>query len=151
MAQVSTRGLSASQRTELWERWKAGQTLSDIGNALGKHAASIFATATAYGGIALRLRRRSRLALTLEEREEISRGLAAGDSIRTIAAGLGQAPSTVSREIRRHSAGSPYRAPPPMRGRGRAHGAQKHVAWHANVDYSEWLRPSSRWTGRPNR
>lgn len=110
MAQLSTRGLSASQRTELWERWKAGQTLSDIGNALGKHAASIFATVTAFGGIAPPPRQRSRLALTLEEREEISRGLAAGNSIRTIAAGLGRAPSTVSREIRRHSSDSPYRA-----------------------------------------
>jgi len=110
MAQLSTRGLAASQRTELWERWKAGESLSDIGNALGKHAASIFGAITARGGIAPPLRRRSRRSLTLEEREDISRGLAAGNSIRAIAAGFGRTPSTVSREIRRHSSDSPYRA-----------------------------------------
>lgn len=110
MTQISTRGLSAMQRAELWERWKAGETLSDIGIALGKHAASIFGVVTNCGGIAPSPRRRAPLALTLEEREEISRGLAAGQSIRMIAARLGRAPSTVSREIRRHSANGPYRA-----------------------------------------
>jgi len=110
MEQVGTRGLSADQRGELWVRWKAGQSLSDIGRALGKHAASIFGVVASRGGIAPPVRRRSRLALTDSEREEISRGVAAGFSIRCMAAGLGRAPSTVSRELARNGGALTYRA-----------------------------------------
>jgi IS30 family transposase len=103
-------GLSAEQKAELWVRWKAGESLSDIGRALGKHASSIHGVVAARGGIAPAERRRSRLALTLAEREEISRGLAAGASLRQIAARLNRAPSTISREITRHGTRYTYRA-----------------------------------------
>lgn len=103
-------GLSARQKTELWARWKAGESLSDIGRALGKHAGSIHGVVAARGGIAPAERRRSRLALTLAEREEISRGLAAGASIREIALRLNRAPSTISREVTRHGTRWTYRA-----------------------------------------
>lgn len=110
MGQRLARGLSSGQKAELWRRWKAGESLSDIGMALGKHAASVFQIVTSRGGIAPAPRRRSRLALTLEEREEISRGLAVGHSIWAIAVSLGRAPSTISREIHRHTCDSSYRA-----------------------------------------
>jgi transposase, IS30 family len=110
MAQRRRPGLSADQKAELWDRWKNGQSLSDIGRALGKHAASIFGVVARSGGIAPANRRRSARALTVGEREEISRGIAAGASIRQIAGALQRSPSTVSREIARHGGPARYRA-----------------------------------------
>ena len=110
MAQMGRPGLSASQKAELWQRWKNGQSLSDIGRALGKHAGSVHGVVSSNGGIIPAVRRRSRLALTLAEREEISRGIATGSSIRQIAAGIGRPPSTVSREIERQGGRNTYRA-----------------------------------------
>lgn len=110
MAQLGRPGLSAGQKAELWDRWRNGQSLSEIGNALGKHAASIFGVVIRNGGIAPANRRRSRLALTVSEREDISRGIAAGTSIRQIATALDRSPSTVSREIARHGGRARYRA-----------------------------------------
>lgn len=110
MAQVGRPGLSASEKADLWERWKSGQSLSDIGRALGKHAGSIHGVVSSNGGIIPLARRRSKLALGLSEREEISRGLAASDSIRTIACAIRRSPSTVSREIARNGGRHCYRA-----------------------------------------
>ncbi len=110
MARMGRPGLSDAQKAELWRRWKEGQTLSEIGLALSKHAGSIHGVVLAKGGIAPVARRRSRRTLTLNEREEISRGLAAGSSIRQIAHGLGRSPSTVSREVTRHGGPARYRA-----------------------------------------
>jgi IS30 family transposase len=94
----------------VWQRWKNGQSHSDIGRALGKHPASIHGVVAANGGIVPLPRRRSRRALSWEEREEISRGIAAGSSIRMIAAAIERAPSTVSREIARNGGQQMYRA-----------------------------------------
>src|SRR5574340_865208 len=110
MGHMGRRGLSAAQKAELWQRWKRGQSLSDIGRALGKHAGSIHGVVSSNGGFAPAVRRRSRWSLTLAEREEISRGMATQRSIRQIAASLGRAPSTVSREITRHGGLRTYRA-----------------------------------------
>jgi transposase, IS30 family len=99
---------STAERNELWERRRRGETISDIGRALDR--APIFCTLTERGGVAPRPRRRSRLALTLSEREEISRGIAAGASARAIAAQLGRSPATVAREINRHGGRLRYRA-----------------------------------------
>lgn len=110
VAQMGRPGLSVSQKADLWQRWKSGQSLSDIGRALGKHAGSVHGVVSSNGGIIPVVRRRSRLALTLAEREEISRGIAGDASIRQIAAKIGRAPSTVSREIARHGGMSTYRA-----------------------------------------
>ena len=110
MAQMGRPGLSAAQKTELWRRWKSGQSLSDIGRALGKHAGSVFGVLKLNGGIYQPPRRRSRLALTLAEREEISRGIAADRSIRDTASAISRSPSTVSREIARHGGRNQYRA-----------------------------------------
>jgi IS30 family transposase len=102
--------LSVEQRCDLWRRWKDGQSLSEIGRALGKQPSSIYATVRRQGGIAPAGRRRSERQLTLVEREDISRGLAEGRSLTAIAAGLGRAPSTVSREVARNGGRERYRA-----------------------------------------
>lgn len=110
MAHMGRPGLSAAQKAELWQRWKQAQSLSEIGRALGKHAGSIHGVLSSNGGFIPPVRRRSRWALTLAEREEISRGMATALSIRQIATKLGRAPSTVSREIHRHGGAHMYRA-----------------------------------------
>ena len=110
MAQMGRPGLSVLQKAEMWRRWKRGESHSDIGRALGKQPASIHGTIAIYGGIAPLPRRRSSRSLSWEEREELSRGMAAGDSMRMIAATIGRAPSTVSREIARNGGRDRYRA-----------------------------------------
>jgi IS30 family transposase len=103
-------GLSAIEKCDVWSRWKAGQTLHEIGRAYGKPHTSIRAVLLPRGGIPPVARRRSRLALTLAEREDISRGIASGWSIREIARCLDRAASTVSREVTRHGGRPAYRA-----------------------------------------
>ncbi len=103
-------GFTAAQNDELWERWKKGEGLKAIGRLLGKPSSCIFNHLRPSGGIRPPPRRRSRLALTLTEREEISRGLVAGRSLRSLARALGRSPSTVSREIMRNSGPGRYRA-----------------------------------------
>src|SRR5215472_12552441 len=89
--------LSAIQRADIWMRWKAGQTLHEIGRAYGKPHPTIRGVLLPRGGIPPIARRRSQLALTLAEREDISRGIASGWSLREIARHLDRAASTVSR------------------------------------------------------
>ena len=103
-------GLSGIDKREIWSRWKAGQTLHEIGRAYGKCHNTIRAVLLPLGGIPPRARRRSRLALTFAEREDISRGMASGSSLREIASRLHRATSTVSREIARHGGRPAYRA-----------------------------------------
>jgi len=103
-------GLSAIEKRDIWSRWKAGQSLHEIGRAFDKPHSSIRCLLLPRGGIPPLARRRSRLALTLSEREDISRGIASGWSIREIASGLDRAASTVSREVTRHGGRSAYRA-----------------------------------------
>jgi len=103
-------GFTEAQRIELWDRWQQGESKKSIGRALGKPSSCIWSHLKPYGGIRPRVRRRSRLALTVAEREEISRGIAVGYSMRAIAMGLGRSPSTVSREICRNGGRRRYRA-----------------------------------------
>jgi hypothetical protein len=103
MTQARRVRLSAMQRTDMWNRWNAGQSLHQIGRVFGKSHVSIHFMLSQHGGIVPAARRRSLLTLTLAEREDISRGIASGSSIRDIAKGLQRAVSTVSREV----------APPP--------------------------------------
>ena len=102
--------LSPAQKADVWSRWKAGESLHEIGRAYGKPHNCIRCVLLSRGGIAPAARQRSRIALSLAEREDISRGIASDSSIRTIASGLGRAASTVSREVRRHGGRSAYRA-----------------------------------------
>ena len=98
----SPRRGSTAQWTELWRRWKEGQSLSDIRRALSKPPGSVFGYLSATGGIAPEPRRRSSRVLSLVEREEISRGLSSGLSLCAIAVELGRDPATVSREVARN-------------------------------------------------
>ena len=102
--------LSLTQRTEIWSRWKSGQSLHEIGRAFAKPHSSIRCLLLPRGGIPPAARRRSRLALTLVEREDVSRGIASGSSIREIARHMDRAASTVSREVIRHGGRLAYRA-----------------------------------------
>ena len=99
-----------NQRALMWERWQKGDTLHQIAQLFDRHHPSIARILGETGGIRPSPRCRSRLALTLAEREEISRAAAAGHSMRSIAANLGRAPSTVSREIKRNGGQESYRA-----------------------------------------
>ena len=112
MVQVKRRGFTSAEKAELWDRWQRGESLSAIGRAFGKPSSSIHAHISPRGGIRPALRRRSRLALTLCERETISRGTAAHQSVRSMARLLGRSPSTVSREINRNGGYDRYRAAP---------------------------------------
>src|SRR5215208_2537199 len=103
-------GLSAAGKKELWERWRAGESISDIARALQKAPGSIHGMIEATGGISPPQRRRRRCALTPAEREEISRGLATGESLRAIAARLSRSASTVCREVNRNGGRRRYRA-----------------------------------------
>jgi IS30 family transposase len=102
--------LSSTQRTDIWNRWKSGQSLHEIGRVFDKPHNSIRCLLLPRGGIAPAARCRSPLALTLAEREDISGGIASGSSFREIARRLGRAGSTVSREVWRHGGLAVYRA-----------------------------------------
>src|ERR1700693_5864757 len=111
MEPISRKWFSAKQKTELWERWRQGQCVADIARALQrKNKSGVYRVLAQTGGITPSPRRRSARALTLAEREEISRGIAVGTSIRAIAGKLGRAPSTISREVNRNGGREAYRA-----------------------------------------
>lgn len=99
-----------SQKALMWERWKQGWTLHEIGKLFDRPHASIHQIFAPTGGIRPAQRSRAATALTLVEREEISRALVTGESMRSIAARLGRAPSTISREIKRNGGYVGYRA-----------------------------------------
>jgi len=101
---------TAEQKIQIWDRWRRGETLNAIGRAFDRPSSSIFGQLAPTGGIRPAPRKRSCLALTLSEREEISRGLVANHSLRWIADKLGRAPSTISREVNRNGGYVCYRA-----------------------------------------
>jgi len=102
--------LTPAEKTEIWRRWKCGQSQHEIGRVFGRPHPTIRKLLLPCGGIAPTARRRSRLALTLAEREDISRGIASDSSIREIARLLKRSASTVSREVARHGSRPAYRA-----------------------------------------
>jgi len=99
-----------SDKSLMWDRWQKGESLHSIARHFGRSHSSIQGVLARTGGIRPPQRRRSRRALTLSEREEISRRVFAGQSLRSIAASLGRAPSTVSREVNRNGGRQRYRA-----------------------------------------
>ena len=120
--------LSAIQRTDMWSRCKAGQSLQEIGRVFGKDHVSVQFMLAQHGGIAPASRRRTPRTLTLGERESISRGIACGWSIREIAKELQRAVSTVSREVARQG-GQPL---------DRANQAD-HQAWESALRHKRCL------------
>ena len=101
---------TAAQRAEIWDRWQRGESLKSIGRLFDRPSSCIYNMLAPTGGIRPPPRRRSRLALTLAEREEISRDIVRGISLRAIAIRLARAPSTISREVRRNGGSKHYRA-----------------------------------------
>lgn len=101
---------SSAQRAEIWDRWQRGESMSSIGRRFDRESSSVFSVISPSGGIRPPERKRGRQALSLAEREEISRGLSAGVALRSIARGLARAPSTISREIKRNGGPGRYRA-----------------------------------------
>ena len=99
-----------AQKQEIWDRWKKGESLTSIGRLFDRPSSSIFNILEPTGGIRPPLRKRSKRALTLSEREEISRATVADLSIRSIAKHLNRSPSTISREIKRNGGYDNYRA-----------------------------------------
>jgi IS30 family transposase len=102
--------LSSEQVREVWDRWKRGEAFRPIGESLGVQEDTVYKVVVRRGGLIPPDRTRAPWALTLAEREEISRGLVARESVRGMALRLGRAPSTISREIRRHGGADRYRA-----------------------------------------
>ncbi len=101
---------TAAQKADIWDRWQRGESLTSIGRLFDRPSSSVFNMLAPTGGIRPPPRRRCRLALTLAEREEISRGIARDLSLRAIATQLGRAPSTISREVNRNGGLQRYRA-----------------------------------------
>ena len=110
MKQRPRRYFTDSEMAVIWVRWEKGDSINEIARDLGRYHSAVQGAMARTGGIRPASRRRSRLALTVAEREEISRGIAIGQTIRAIALQLGRAPSTVSREIRRNGGRRRYRA-----------------------------------------
>ena len=101
---------SAEQRADIWDRWQRGESMSSIGRLFERESSSIYSLLQPSGGIRPPKRTRSRVALSLAEREEISRGVAGQQSLRCIARRLERPPSTISREIHRNGGYDGYRA-----------------------------------------
>ena len=102
--------MSDSEKSDLWRRWKGGESLSAIRRALEKNPGSVHDVLQLRGGIAPRPRRRASRALTMAQREEISRGVAMGRTFRAMAIDIRRAPSTVGREVSRNKGRTSYRA-----------------------------------------
>lgn len=101
---------TSAQKALMWDRWAKGESLHQIARLFDRHHTSVRGVLAESGGIRPPARRRSVRALSLAEREDVSRALAIGQSIRAIAAKLGRSPSTISREIRRNGGAERYRA-----------------------------------------
>ncbi|KZL21104.1 IS30 family transposase [Pseudovibrio sp. Ad37] len=101
---------SAAQRAEIWDRWQRGESMSSIGRVFDRQSSSVFSVISPTGGIRPADRHRGKLALSLKEREEISRGLSINASLRSIACQLSRSPSTISREVQRNGGQVAYRA-----------------------------------------
>lgn len=110
MVRMGQPGMPDERKQELWDRWRAGESISQISVALAKPPGSVFTILRHYGGIAAALHKRRSEFLSLAEREEISRGLASSKSLRQMAHALNRAPSSISREVKRNKGARHYRA-----------------------------------------
>ena len=105
---------STEQRADVWDRWQRGQSIRSIGRVFDLQSSSVFSVIAPTGGIRPPDRRRGRSALSLSEREEISRGLSTKQPLRAIARQLRRAPSTISREVRRNGGLTIMTCPPKL-------------------------------------
>ncbi len=140
-----------SERVEVWDRRQAGESNRSIGRRLGRSAASIRAFVEASGGVRPAVRRRSVRQLSLVEREEISRGVAAGESLRVVAHRLGRAPSTLSREVARNGGAAGIGRIARTRRRGSEPGGRRTASWLRTMRCGPWWRSCLPSGGRRNR
>lgn len=110
MANTNNHRMSLEDEALLWRCWRDGMAVHGVARAVGITAPSVHVYLAKHGGYCPPERRRRAGQLTAEEREDISRGVAAGESLRSIAEDLGRSPSTISRELRRNGGGERYRA-----------------------------------------
>jgi IS30 family transposase len=132
MTEKKKRGLAPKEAAELWRRWKDGQSLREIGAAIDRDSGTVHWHIKQRGGIEPRARVRSERHLTLADREEISRGLVAGRSLRSVARELGRPASTISREVQRNGGPQAYRA-----------AAAEHSAWARAARPKTWRLASN--------
>ena len=122
---------SAAQRSEIWDRWQAGEPMSSIGRRFDRESSSVFSVISPTGGIRPPDRQRAKQALSLSEREEISRWLSMRCSLRSIARHLGRSPSTISREVQRMAGRIAIGLRGPIRPGGIGRGARSFASWLA--------------------
>jgi DNA-binding CsgD family transcriptional regulator len=144
-------GLSATEQDEVWRRWRRGESLRLIARRLGKRGPSVRAFVLQTGGVQRQPPRRNARSLSMAEREEISRGVAAGQSCRQIAARLARAPSTVSRELARNGGRHRYRAQAADAAAFGRTQRPKAASWRSSRGCGRWWRPSWPCGGRHNR
>ena len=140
-----------SQKALMWERWQKGESLQQIAQVFDRNHSSIQGILAVTGGIRPAPRCRSRWALTLAEREEISRAVVAGHSLRSIALHLGRAPSTISRELKRNGGQVCYRASQAERPPGIGDAAPRPVNWYRTERWRASWQASSDGSGRRSR
>jgi len=140
-----------AQKALMWDRWQKGESLHAIARLFGRHHTSIREVLARNGGIRPAPRRRSCRALTLVEREEISRSVAAGHTIRSMALSLRRAPSTISCELMRNGAGKAIGRARPIRPLGRERAVPSAVNWRRTEPWRAWWPRSSSSSGRPSR
>ena len=144
-------GLSAHEQDEVWARWRQGESLRLIARRLGKRGPSVRAFVLQTGGVQRHPPRWAARCLSMAEREEISRGVAAGEPCRQIAARLGRAPSTVSRELARNGGRTCYRAQAADTAAFRRAQRPKAAKRWWRHGFARWSRPSWRCGGRRSR
>ncbi len=135
----------------MWERWRQGESLQRIAQLFDRNHSAIGGILSRTGGIRPSPRHRSALALKLSEREEVSRGVMAGRSMRTMARALGRAPSTVSREIGRNGGRQAYRASEADASAWQRARRPKRLNWHRTGPWHASWRRSCDCSGRPTR
>ena len=133
----------------MWERWRQGESLNKIALLFDRHHSAIGGILSRNGGIRPLPRHRCERALALAEREEISRGVIAGLSVRALARSMRRAPSTVSREI--PVAGECTGRARPSRRPGIGRGGRSAVNWHRTARWQVWWPRSCGLSGHPTR
>jgi transposase-like protein len=149
MAQKPRIYYTDAHKALMWERWRQGESLQKIAQLFGRNHSSISRILAETGGIRPAPRCRSRLALTLGEREEISRAVVAGQSIRSIARSIGRAPSTVrsGATVER----TVIEPPRPIRVLGIGHDVLRPVDWQRTGNWQTSWQASSNCSGRRSR
>src|SRR2546422_8730065 len=143
--------MTEADKAEVWTRRARGEPVQMIARHMGRDRGTVWKVVTATGGIPPRTPQRSCRELTVGEREELSRGLAMGESCRAMARRLGRAPSTVSREVHRNGADRAIERPKPMWPRSVDAGGRSRASWRSRLPCAPRLRHGCSCIGRPSK